>query len=156
MFNKSSSMHCISGFKVRTGVSGQACWNTKYQCGAIRDKDSTDRLTDAFWLQTPIALALFVVVGFFAVLPLKCKSIRDEWNCHATFVINSSSQSCWLSVTFWNTRGKKSAVTFLVLAGTFSSSELVLAATLFFDAAWLSWNKCEIPVTLGSLFGKRN
>lgn len=78
----------LDAVTLHTGVSGQTRWNTKYQCGATRDKDSTDRLTDAFWLQTPIALALFVVVGFFAVLPLKDKSISDEWNWHAAFVIN--------------------------------------------------------------------
>lgn len=42
----------LDGVKLHTGVSGQTRWNTrnirKYQCGAIRDKDSTDRLTDAF------------------------------------------------------------------------------------------------------------
>lgn len=58
-----------------------------------------------------------------------------RWRVNQTDV--QRPRSTRFSVTFCNACGWKSncAVTFLVLAGMFSSSELDLAATFFFDAA---------------------
>lgn len=72
-----------------TAVLAQTHWNTRCQFGAIRDDDSTDRLTDAFCTQTPIALARFVVVCFLAVLPLRDKTMEGESKWRAAFMINS-------------------------------------------------------------------
>lgn len=130
-----------------TAVSATTCWNTGLQFGAIGNDDSTDRLTDALWTQTPIALALFVVVGFFAGLPLRDKTMEGESNLHAAFRINFFFSH--LLQCMWLKKKTKTncAVTFLVLTGMFSSSKPDLAATLFFDAAgWAKEKKSTVKL----------